>query len=97
MKTVHGALRGVPGRPRHDPAGLLLVGQRVDQCQHPARFERAGLLQQLGLEVHVLTERAAGERRRAVQTAPDDVARALDLGPVDHGAIVRGTSRGEGL
>jgi hypothetical protein len=79
-RRERGPLRGVPGRPGHDPAGLLLVRERRDLVQHSSRLERAGLLEQLGLEMDVCAERAAREGRRAVKTPADDVAGPLDVG-----------------
>src|SRR5204863_6951610 len=52
--------------------------------EHAARLERAGLLEELGLEEYVLAERGRAEHGRPVQPPPDRLARGLDVGERNH-------------
>ncbi len=76
-------LRVVTGRDRDDALGLLVVRQRRELRQHPARLERAGALQELGLEECVWPERPAREQRRAMQPPADDLRGAFDVAALD--------------
>ena len=69
----------VAGGRRNHPACLLLWSERRELRQDAARLERAGALQELGLEVDVGPERPAGERRSAMEAAGDDACRAIDV------------------
>ena len=62
------------GDPDH-AALLLLRRQRRELVEDAARLERAGLLEQLRLEVRLRPERAGAERGRAVDAAPDPLRR----------------------
>ena len=50
---VRRTLGSVARRPGDDAASLLLCRERRDLREHPARLERAGALEELGLEVRV--------------------------------------------
>ena len=63
------------GDPDH-AACLLLRAQRGELVQHAARLERAGLLEELGLQPDLVTQRVRGERRRPVDTAADPLRRS---------------------
>ncbi len=79
------------------PARLLLVRQRRELREHPARLERARLLEELGLQEHVRPEGTTRESRRAMDVPADKAGRALDVvavnGQTSHGAILREPSR----
>ena len=66
----------VPGRDPDHAARLLLRAQRGELVQHSARLERAGLLEELGLQPDLVAERARGERRRPVDAAADPLRRS---------------------
>ena len=51
------------------PRARAASGRRRDPVRHPARLERAGLLEMLGLEVEAVVRRAARRSRRVVQAA----------------------------
>src|SRR5262249_32746483 len=81
--SVGNRLGGVACRPGTDARSLLRRTQRRELVQHPPWLERAGALEELGLEVHLradqLRERSRAEARRAVEVAGDRLAGAGDV------------------
>ena len=90
MKTVQsipsaaarerGALSRVAGRPRDDPARLLVLRQsEASLFSIPRGLKEPGALEELRLQEDVRAERPGGEERRPVQAPGDRLDRALDV------------------
>ena len=65
----------VAGRDPDHAAPRAPPSQRGELVQHPARLERARLLEELGLQPHLVSERPRAERRRAMDPSADALGR----------------------
>ena len=76
----------IPGRHADHTAPSLLRRQRPHPVERTARLERAGALEQLGLEMPARPETARAERRRPERRTPDRRRRTRDVAGCDRGA-----------